>query len=507
MAQGVTPGDETQALPVWLRPASLAALVAVLTLARLVVAAHSGLAEDEAYYRLWGLDPATGYYDHPPMIGWFVHLGQLVAGDTTLGTRLLAILSGVVGSAALWRTAFLLYGPRVAGWSVLFLNATLLVGVGSLIATPDAPSVLFWGLSVWALAELTAGGNPWWWLAVGLFAGLGLNAKYSVLFLGAGIMLFLVLVPDARRWWRSWQLWIGGLVALVLVLPVVSWNADHQWASFAKQFGRAVPEGWSSRYLPEFLGAVIGLLNPLVALLAGIGLLRVVRGAFRGQANAGLLLWTSLPFFLYLLAHSLHSRVQGNWPAPLFPALAMMAGLVAADPPAAFARVWRALPGAAVALGLAASAFVYVHAVAPVTGSLARKDPTFQTRGWDEIRSELVALADAHEARWIATRGYGLNAQLAFQLDSRLPVEQVDERIRYAMRADPDPAVLSAPALFVTEERHDPGAERLAARFAGVERVAVLTRRVLGVPLENLVVYAVSGPRGESPLDPVYPLP
>ena len=494
-------------LPLWLRPSFLVLLVCALTGLRLVVAAQSGLAEDEAYYRLWGLYPATGYYDHPPMIGWFVHLGQWIAGDTALGLRLLAVLSGILGSAALWRTGFLLYGVRVAGYAVLFLNATLLVGVGSLIATPDAPSVLFWGLAVWALAELTSGRNPWWWLAIGLFAGLGLNAKYSVLFLGAGIVAFLVLVPEARRWWRSWQLWAGGLIALALVVPVVSWNADHEWASFVKQFGRAVPEGWSSRYLPEFLGAVSGLLNPLIALLAGIGLVRVVRGAFRGEPAAGLLLWTSLPFFVYLLAHSLHSRVQGNWPAPLFPALALMAAIVAADPPAFAARFWRALAGTAIVLGLAVSLLVYWHAVTPLTGAFARKDPTFQTRGWDEIREEVAALAGAHDARWIATYGYGLSAQLAFQLDRGLPVEQLTERIRYAMRPDPDPAVLSQPALFIVEERRDPGLAALSTRFAKVARVAELTRRVKGVPLETLVVYAVSDPRRPGPLDPVYPLP
>lgn len=494
-------------LPLWLRPSFLVLLVCALTGLRLVVAAQSGLAEDEAYYRLWGLYPATGYYDHPPMIGWFVHLGQWIAGDTALGLRLLAVLSGILGSAALWRTGFLLYGMRVAGYAVLFLNATLLVGVGSLIATPDAPSVLFWGLAVWALAELTSGRNPWWWLAIGLFAGLGLNAKYSVLFLGAGIVAFLVLVPEARRWWRSWQLWAGGLIALALVVPVVSWNADHEWASFVKQFGRAVPEGWSSRYLPEFLGAVIGLLNPLIALLAGIGLVRVVRGAFRGEPAAGLLLWTSLPFFVYLLAHSLHSRVQGNWPAPLFPALALMAAIVAADPPAFAARVWRALAGTAIVLGLAVSLLVYWHAVTPLTGAFARKDPTFQTRGWDEIREEVAALAGAHDARWIATYGYGLSAQLAFQLDREWPVEQLTERIRYAMRPDPDPVVLSQPALFIVEERRDPGLAALSTRFAKVARVAELTRRVKGVPLETLVVYAVSDPRRPGPLDPVYPLP
>ncbi|WP_037546561.1 glycosyltransferase family 39 protein [Stappia stellulata] len=493
-------------VPVWLRPATLALVVLALTLVKLVVAANSGLAEDEAYYRLWGLNPSAGYYDHPPMVGWWVAAGLWIAGDNALGIRLLPVLSALAGSAALWRTGYLLFGARAAGWAVLFFNASLLIGIGSLLATPDAPSVFFWGLTVWALAELHAGRNPNWWLAVGLFAGLGLASKYSVLFLGAGIVLWLVLVPDARRWWSSWQLWAGGVLALAIVAPVVLWNADHQWASFVKQFGRAVPDGWSTKYIFEFLGAVIGLLNPLVAVLAGVGLARAVSGARRGDAGFGLMIWTCVPFFFYLLLHSLHSRVQGNWPAPLFPALALLAGVVVADPPAAFRRGIGLLAKGAVVLGIAVSLVVYVHAVQPLTGSLARKDPTFQTRGWGEIREEVKTLAEDEGAAWIATYGYGLNAQLAFNLSGILPVEQLTERIRYVMQPSLGAETLERPALFIVEARRDPGAEALGERFGEATRVAVLTRRVKGVALEELVVYRVAAARGD-PRDPVYPLP
>lgn len=513
---GPVPGDQARqargaaeaAPPVWLRPLPLALLVAALTTLRLLVAAKAGLAEDEAYYRLWGLHPAAGYYDHPPMVAWFAFLGQSLFGDTAFGLRFFSVLSAAIGSAAIWRTGLLLYGAREAGYAVLFLNASLLIGAGSLLATPDAASVLFWGLAIWALAELTASENPWWWIAVGLFAGLGLNAKYSVLFLGAGIVLHLVFVPQARRWWGAWQLWAGGLLAALLVAPVIGWNAAHDWASFTKQFGRAVPEGWSTRYLPEFVGAVIGLANPLVAVLAGIGLVRIARAALRGEPAGGLLLWTSLPFVVYLLAHSLHSRVQGNWPAPLFPVIALAAALVAANPPLRPGpRFWNRFSAVAVALGLAVSAVVYVHAVAPLTGALARKDPTHQIRGWAEISAELQRLASEQEAAWIATDAYGLNAQLAWQLDRAMPVEQVDQRIRYAMRPEPDAGLVARPALFVAEERRDPGPERLSARFAEVERIAVLTRLSDSTPVERLVVYRVADPRVGGPFDPVYPLP
>ncbi|WP_417774486.1 glycosyltransferase family 39 protein [Stappia sp.] len=495
-------------LPLWLRPGGLAVIVGVLTLAKLAVAGLSGLAEDEAYYRLWGLDPALGYYDHPPMIGWWTWAGMELSGDGALGVRLVPILSALLGSLALWRTGLLLFGARAAGYAVLLFNASLLIGIGSLMATPDAPSVFFWGLAIWALAELDASRNPWWWITIGLIAGLGLTSKYSVLFLGAGIVLWLLFVPRARVWWGAWQLWAGGLLAVLLFAPVVQWNAAHEWASFVKQFGRAVPHGWTLRYVGEFFGGLAGLLNPLTAVLAILGVGRAVARARKGDSAAGLLLWTSVPFFAYLLLHSFHDRVQANWPAPLFPALTLLAAWIAAEPPAFSARVWRGLAGAAVVIGFAASGLVYVHAVAPLTGSLARKDPTFQTRGWSEVRAQVLRLAGENGAGWVATQGYGLNAQLAFALrDTDIPVRQLTERIRYVMTPPLPGETVARPALFVSEERRDPGVAGLSTRFGAVTRVAVLTRAVKGVALERLVVYRVSAPLGGDPRDPVYPLP
>ena len=42
-----------------------------------------------------------------------------------------------------------------------------------------------------------------WWLAFGLFAGLGLLSQYTNLFVGAGVLLWLVLLPGNWHWFRA----------------------------------------------------------------------------------------------------------------------------------------------------------------------------------------------------------------------------------------------------------------------------------------------------------------
>ena len=133
--------------------------VSAITALRLFVAAKTGLVFDEAYYRLWALVPSFGYYDHAPMVAWWIALGRGIIGDSSLGIRLLAPLSAGVGSLLLWRTTALLFNDKAADRAVIFFNAMLIVSLGSVVITPDIPSVFFWGLTLWALAELRNSGN------------------------------------------------------------------------------------------------------------------------------------------------------------------------------------------------------------------------------------------------------------------------------------------------------------------------------------------------------------
>ena len=441
-----------------------AAVVAALTLVRLAVAGYAPLTEDEAYYRLWALHPAFGYLDHPPMVAWWMAGGMAVAGDTALGVRLVSVLSVLIGSLALWRSALIVAGDAAtAARAVIWFNATLLVGIGSVIATPDQPATLFWGLALWAVLERVRSGDGRWWLAVGLFAGLGLQSKYSMLFLGAGLVLWLVVSAERRRWLLDPWLWAGGLLAMLLFAPVIAWNAAHEWVSFEKQFGRAAASEWTLGYLPELLGGQIGLIGPLMVpfLVAGLWLAGRRRPAVAapgdrngtGEAGRSLLVLSSIPFALYLVVHALHDRVQANWPAPLYPALALIAADAAArtgDLHGRTGRVLSALRAWVAPVGIATGLAAFVLLMHPSGFGLAGLDPARRYRGWDALAVEIEAKRLEAGAVWIATGAYGPTAMLSWELKG-VPVVQLDERLRYAAApappgGPPRPAGTACPA-------------------------------------------------------------
>src|SRR5207302_8682254 len=215
---------------------TMLALVAL----RLGAAAWTPLTFDEAYYWMWSKHLAGGYYDHPPGVAAVIRLGTMIAGDTELGVRLVSILLALPMSWAVYRTAAILFGGvRVAATATILLNVTLMAAVGTMIVTPDAPLLVASSFVLFYLAKVLATERGAWWLAVGAATGCALLSKYTALFFGPAILIWLVAVPELRRWLISPWLYLGGLVAAAMFAPVVLWNADHGWVSFIKQMGRA----------------------------------------------------------------------------------------------------------------------------------------------------------------------------------------------------------------------------------------------------------------------------
>src|SRR3984893_10915998 len=205
-----------------------AVTILALVALRLVAAAGTPLTFDEAYYWMWSKHLAFGYYDHPPMVAYVIRLGTMVAGDNELGGRLVSMLLALPMSFAVFRSAVILFGGmRVAATATLLLNVTLMAAVGTLIVTPDSPLLVASSFVLLFCAKVLETGRGAWWLAVGLAVGMAMLSKYTALFFGPAILIWLASVAKMRRWLPTPWPYLGGLVALALFTPVILWNADH----------------------------------------------------------------------------------------------------------------------------------------------------------------------------------------------------------------------------------------------------------------------------------------
>ena len=131
-------------------------VLGVSTAARLLLGAGLDLAPDEAYYWVWSRHFAPGYLDHPPLVAYLIAAGTQILGDTRLGVRLLAIACGT-GTLYLFFDALrILFSARRAALATLALAVTPAAVAGGVLATPDAPLVLGWALTLRGLAGLEA---------------------------------------------------------------------------------------------------------------------------------------------------------------------------------------------------------------------------------------------------------------------------------------------------------------------------------------------------------------
>src|SRR3982750_1824324 len=178
--------------------------VLALVALRLVAAAFTPITFDEAYYWMWSQNLAGGYYDHPPMVAYVIRAGTLIAGDPELGVRLVSILLALPMSYAIYRSASILFGgARVAATSAILLNVTLLAPVGTLIVTPEAPLLVASSFVLFFLAKVLESGRGVWWLAVGAAVGAALLSKYTAMFFGLAILIWIAAARKLRPWLGS----------------------------------------------------------------------------------------------------------------------------------------------------------------------------------------------------------------------------------------------------------------------------------------------------------------
>ena len=465
---------------VWTTRWAIAALIG-LTVIRLVVAAITPLAPDETYYWIWSRALSPGYLDHPPMVAWWIRAGTAIAGETALGVRLLGPVSAAIGSILLFDAAERLFPGRQAGITAAsLLNATLICGVGSVIMTPDTPLLFFWTAALWAAVRIAVNGPPtWWlpawWLAAGAFSGLALLSKYTAAFLPVGFGLFALWAR--RDALRQPGFWLGGLIGALLFLPVVLWNAAHEWAGFLRQGGRVAdwrPER-AAGFLAELILGQIGLVTPGIFVLFVAGIYTALRSR---QPGNRLLVMLSVPAALVFLQHAIGDRVQGNWPAIIWPAAALAAAGMTAP-------VWRRWVVPSCALGLGAAFLLYLHAASgwPVD---ARDPLARQLAGWPDLATRLEAARIEAGASFIIAEPFGLASELAWHLPAEVRIAGAGGRWRFFRL--PRVEGMETRGLLIRPERY-------GAAPGGVPRPA-LSRIQDSVEIERYSVFLINGGDG-----------
>jgi dolichol-phosphate mannosyltransferase len=253
------------------------ALVIYACVLRLVFAGSVEMMPEETYYWNYSRHLDIGYLDHPPMVAWLIRLATAVFGQTEFGVRAGALLCGAITSIFVYKLTRNLFGAATALAGLLLVQALPFFFLSGFLITPDAPLVAAWAASLYFLERALIGNQSRAWWFAGISLGLGMISKYSIALLGAVAAAFMAWDAQARRWWARSAPYVGALLALIIFSPVIIWNAQHEWASFAFQTSRRLAE------TPQF--ALHKLIGSIIVLITPTGLLAVIAATLARPAD------------------------------------------------------------------------------------------------------------------------------------------------------------------------------------------------------------------------------
>jgi 4-amino-4-deoxy-L-arabinose transferase-like glycosyltransferase len=360
---------------------------------RLIFAALLPLFPDETYYWEWSRHPASGYFDHPPLIAILIHWGTSLAaifhaGPSPLVVRFFPVLAGGIATLFAVKIACRLGGGAAARTAALVFSLMPLAATGLVLATPDAPLLAASAAGLYYVvraleAPLKSQQALKYWCAAGLALGIAFSSKYTSILLPMTVTAAVLARPSLRARLREPGPYLACIIATIVFLPVLYWNAKHDWISFRFQIehGLGTPKGSPIKRELDLIGGQLGLVSPILFALFAHAVWRTLRRPVDDARLAlAIVAMGSWVFFAY---SAMRRSVEANWPAPSYiPGIALLAALASTHARDLWLR--RGIILAAVMVVV-----IYVHALVPILPIPVRRDPVARSAGWDGIAARM----------------------------------------------------------------------------------------------------------------------
>jgi hypothetical protein len=368
----------------------IAAAVAIL---HLLTNNRYGFHRDELQFLSDALHLDWGYVPYPPLTPFLEHILLSIFGLSMVGLRLFAVLAQFTAIMVGGFMARDFGGGRLAqataALAVAFAPISMFEGTEFQYTSFD---YLWWILIAWFTIKLIKTGNPRWWLAIGATVGLGLETKYAIAFLIAGILVGVVL-SQARGYLRSGWFWAGIGVALLIFLPNFIWLVRHDFVSYHFLQRIHIRDARIGRANGYWRDQVMVCFNLAATPLCIVGLITLLR-----DKRYRMLAWMSLvPIALFYVA-----KGRGYYAAGAYPVLMAMGAVAAERWTAKLPTLGRISIRAAY---FASFAFVSAYICAVVIPfaqsgplrdfALKRNGDLREEFGWDEFVHNVASIRDS----------------------------------------------------------------------------------------------------------------
>lgn len=389
----VPPNARTGPLPFWVkwglmlswRQAAIT-LIAIVTLLRiwLLFMSPFDLGPDEAQYWSWSREFAFGYFSKPPMIGWIIGLSTAACTGGEACIRLGSPLLHGFTALMLFFLGQRMFDDRAGFWTAIMYLCLPGVWFSAGLITTDVPLLFFWSVALLALYAFREERSWPWALLLGVSIGLGLMAKYAMIYFLLGMGIAAVLDTRTREALMGARFVVAMIIAAIIFAPNIFWNISHEFSTVTHTAANANwgAELFNPEEVVDFLGGQFGIFGPLLFGSLLVAIFQLARRWGSWDEKDSKLVWLAafvVPALTVGIVQAFISRANANWAATAY---------IAATPLVTawlLSGRWRTLlPASFVLHNIFGLALALLAIFPTMIGWFGRENDFKRVRGWEE---------------------------------------------------------------------------------------------------------------------------
>ncbi|MEZ5994409.1 MAG: glycosyltransferase family 39 protein [Hyphomonadaceae bacterium] len=352
-----------------------------------------GLYFDEAQYWMWSRNFDWGYFTKPPLVAWVIGLATSLTGtDAEWAVRLGAPIAHAIAAAALFVLGRAMYGAWAGFWAGLGWLMLPAVWFSSAVISTDALLLPLWSIALLAMWRMVATRAWIWAVVLGVSLGLGVQAKYAMLYFVLCTAFAAWRIEPVRQALAKGRGLLSALIAIIIIAPNIIWNARNGFVTAAHTAENAHFDAdhlFNLNKLFEFLIGQAWILGPVVFAVLIWALWRAWRRSAGLSAEEKFLLAYILPPLAFVSIIAFISRANSNWAAVAYPAsVLLVTGVLFGSK-----RGRRSLAMATAVNAIMGAAMIAVVVFNPDIANQAKGVRT--ARAWEETAREIALRAAA----------------------------------------------------------------------------------------------------------------
>lgn len=377
---------------------SLAQIIVITSLIRIVLAYGLNLGNDEVYYFTYAVQPDWNHFDHPPLVGLFIRLTTLnLNWINDLSMRLPAIFGAAISTWLIAKCTQQIASKRAGTFAAILYNTSIYTSlISGLFILPDSVQLMFWMAALYNMLKMVSApqkaNHNKKIILIGFWIGLAMMSKIHGIFLWFGFFGFIVF--HQRSLLKSPFLYLALLITILFVSPILFWNFGNDFITWRFHSERiTVQHGINFK---SFLVTTIGQIvysNPIQFAIYMISLAAILKHEkFSSNRYLQLLLWCSVPIIFATTLVSLFRNTLPHWSGPGFLGLMIIAAVYIDYTLNQYSRKTYQFLTAAIFLTsfvcVAGPLLIYFYpGTLSDTASLETglNDPTLDLHGWDDL--------------------------------------------------------------------------------------------------------------------------